>query len=211
MAVLIEGRSWGLVNESNGCPHLLDNQAPASPSVVGQSSKSHGSMQQSCKPRPILLTVMPSRVANDWLHCYLICCPHAHFERQRSGLRGQGVPQRQGRVMCDHIRCAGKVSRLLLGLILSLRPACFATPSPAAELDANLPLQGRTIQGGSDEARRNGFAARIWQNLILSVLLLRPDLTYLLNPEKLGRCHSFTHCKWSLPYSPSGCVTSKRK
>ena len=51
MAVLIEGRSWGLVNESNGCPHLLDNQAPASPSAVGQSSKSHGSMQQSCKPR----------------------------------------------------------------------------------------------------------------------------------------------------------------
>ena len=51
--------------------------------------------------------------------------------------------------MCDHVRHAGKVGRLLVGLILGLSLARFATLAPAAVVDADLLLRGGTIHDGS--------------------------------------------------------------
>jgi len=51
--------------------------------------------------------------------------------------------------MCDHVRHAGKVDGLLVGLILGLSLARFATPAPAAAVDADLLLRGGTIHDGS--------------------------------------------------------------
>ena len=65
--------------------------------------------------------------------------------------------------MRDHVRHSGKVDRLMVGLILGLSLAGFATPVPAAPLDADLLLRGGTIHDGSgtepvvgDVAVRNG-------------------------------------------------------
>jgi len=51
--------------------------------------------------------------------------------------------------MCDHVRHAVKVDRLLVGLILGLSLARFATSAPAAPVDADLLLRGGTIHDGS--------------------------------------------------------------
>ncbi len=51
--------------------------------------------------------------------------------------------------MCDHARHAGKVDRLLIGLILGLILARFAILARAAEVDADLLLCGGTIHDGS--------------------------------------------------------------
>ncbi len=122
--------------------------------------------------------------------------------------------------MCDHVRHAGKVDRLLVGLILGLGLAGFATAAPADAVDADLLLRGGTIHDGSgaepvvgDVAVRNGRIVAVGK-LTPGKIGRTIDCRGLVVAPGLIDLHTHTDgtlarpgCRPALNYLIQGCTT----